>query len=808
MSRPEDKGFLPAFLSVLFLAAALVFFGAMSAKSQTSQGSVSFSPSSVKNGVAYTYGLTGGVPNAATRLWVDNWLDNNPDPNNFQDFGSWLTTDANGNIPTQSKALNCDSYNTLTPGQSVAVGNHVLHQRVHVAYTVNGAPAGQSNDGTQDKDCTTGGATPPPNATTTTSTPPYASTCGRGSLFAHTVNVLVPFYSFGTTPDTFDLIFPANSQISSSPYFDWGYGGLEEYFQSDSVSMTALDPLPPGLTLNSHTVNYPAPNMNSDGINSKIQDYINKDLQKGFPPLTRYYIGGMPTVQGKTTVRLQAKSATCTETETFNFIIKAPEPPPGPAYSAPDILLPAPTSTNGLISFVKTLFYNDPAPDGAQMLGDMTTWGKKGDKFVISGEYGGSFSGSSLNTQTHNGGGGLWTIAEDGSKIVERDAAIDAGSGSDQIYQHGHRHTSFAINLEWASGGFVMENASWGSCLSANAAINYCTQPGPGANQAVYYKQGADGYPVVAGKSGNKQDNPTGLTVFKNIVVSRNTGETYSLPRWTDLGGADTTISGISFGNNLIDGKGEVYSMTSDGGMEDTGNNLLDSGYAGFTYAWDWSGGFPPRMAVWERGTQVPNAPNGTTSQPDKIKVYKLSSDNIVLDKTITSVPPNYVYPVYNIAAPIVQFSIWGDYIVNINPVNRGLIDIWKNGQKLDTVQMPSFGSNSWVSGGVANASNIAVSKGGYMAVVIRNAPRQATAFLYKLDVPPSGGATPAPPSNNPPGGGTPPAGGTPPTLGSGTCYAQYPDNIQLRSLCEQIEALKKQVCAAKPTLSVCSGLK
>jgi hypothetical protein len=65
----------------------------------------------------------------------------------------------------------------------------------------------------------------------------------------------------------------------------------------------------------------------------------------------------------------------------------------------------------------------------------------------------------------------------------------------------------------------------------------------------------------------------------------------------------------------------------------------------------------------------------------------------------------------------------------------------------------------------------------------------------------PPGGVTP------PGGGGDTGGGGTPPTIGSGACYAKYPNDTQLRTLCEQIEALKRQVCALSPNLSICSSL-
>lgn len=58
-------------------------------------------------------------------------------------------------------------------------------------------------------------------------------------------------------------------------------------------------------------------------------------------------------------------------------------------------------------------------------------------------------------------------------------------------------------------------------------------------------------------------------------------------------------------------------------------------------------------------------------------------------------------------------------------------------------------------------------------------------------------------------GGGPPPppgGGGNPPVGSGGNCYARYPNNVQLRNLCEQIEALKQQLCALNSSLSACAS--
>jgi hypothetical protein len=772
----------------------------VTANQSSSNPSLSVAPQNLHGGQTFTISLSGAPVNIPTTANVDAWVNNDPtsasgDPNSFQNIGAWVSTNNSGSA-SQTSAPSCDA--DLAPlgisgGKTLNnQSNHVLHVRVKIGWN-----SGQSPEAGYTVDCR-------PSGGTTTSTPPVSGSC---NLFSRASGY----------PESTHLSFPAGSDLSfnQAAGYDWGYysGGIEEYLQSDNVNMTASG-LPPGLALNHHQVTYPATNMANDGIvinGVPIQDYIAAHQQTGYPPLNRYALTGAPdqSAVGNTyNVQFTASSAACgTQTQTFVIKVTAYQPPviipPTPG------ILSTPSSTNGKIQFVKTLFYNDPAPNGSQFLGAVSAWGKKGDKFVISGEYGGRIANLTLNTATNQAGGGLITLQEDGSKIVERDAAIDAGSGSNQIYQHGHRHSSYEIHLEWDKGGFVMENSSWGSCLSPVSWSDYCSSPGPGANRAVYYKQGGDGFPVPAGKS-PLNEGATGLEVFKTLVYQIG-GELYSLPKWTDEGPGDKSLQGIPFGNFVIGGDGEVFSVDSDGNVSDEGKNVLDSGATVYSYTFDWSQGFPPRLAILE--SQQAPAGSATSIIPGKaIKVLRLTSSGPVVDKTITSVP-TYIYPVYNFPALISQFAIWGDYIITKDPTNPTHVDVWKDGQKLDSVQMPTFGSNSEINSGSAmitvGGSGIAVSKGGYMAVTIQNAPRQATAFLYKINLPPpSGGGTPNPPISNPPPGGNPPGGGTPPTIGSGACYAQYPNDVQLRTLCEQIEAIKRQICALKPTLDLCASLK
>ncbi|MGH7249824.1 MAG: hypothetical protein ACREGC_02520, partial [Minisyncoccia bacterium] len=119
-------------------------------------GTLSFSPSSVTNGQSFQINLTGGPANTQTDIWVDNGTGSG-----FQDFGSWVTTDANGSIST-SRNLNCAAYVTYVPGKSSDISGMTLTQKVYLAYAGSNA---HSSTATHTKDCSTktaSGGTPPP----------------------------------------------------------------------------------------------------------------------------------------------------------------------------------------------------------------------------------------------------------------------------------------------------------------------------------------------------------------------------------------------------------------------------------------------------------------------------------------------------------------------------------------------------------------------------------------------------------------------------------------------------------------------
>lgn len=632
--------------------------------------------------------------------------------------------------------------------------------------------------------------TPAPTSTTPTPPTPPVSSGGSCNLFPRSLSYIpenLPPLPITPGPSTLSFSFPANQSVESSPYYDWGHGAVEEYLASQNVSMTALDPLPPGLSFGSRTVNYPEANIIGDGVvidGLKIEDYVVLNRKTGYPPLTRYHFSGFPTVQGQTKVRLQATSGTCTQTQTFTINVTAPEPPVE-VYVVPN-LPPAPSSTNGIIKFVKTLFYNDPAPGGAQHLRNLRTWGKNGDKFVFVGDYGGRIAGLGLNTRSNAPGGGLITVQEDGSKIVERDAAIDAGSGSNQIYQHGHRHASAEIFYEWGSGGFLIQNGSWASCLVNIRQSDWCPEFGPGANRPVYYRAGTDGFPVPAGKS--PPESQGHLIGLKNRVMQPG-GNLYSLPRWVEEGSADPGLTGFGFGDFVVNDDGKVYFVDDSGASEEV-MNVLDPGYTSFRHAFDHSV-YPPKLAIWEKPALPPGYASMLTvdlikyvNERAKIKIFKLSGDQIVFEKNITPPADNGPY----------HFAIWGSYVIIPGVVDNTYgIDVWKDGQKIDSVKLPA---------GSTNFTPIAISRNGYVAVAVQLAAREATAFLYKLNVTPPTVTTPpvtTPPIGTPPVG-TPPVTPPPPPLTGDECVDAY------RELCDEITELKRRLCLLAPTLDICES--
>jgi len=157
------------------------------------QGTLSFSPSIVKNGQSFNISLTGGQASSPTKLWVDN-----NDGKGFRDFGAWVTINASGNISV-SRTLNCNSYQTLEPNQTVPIGNRKLVQKIYLEYVGLNKISGTA---THTKDCTTGSITTNPDNPTT---PPVST---NNPLFPYTVKSI-----FGT--DYIRKAFPTPSQYTS-----------------------------------------------------------------------------------------------------------------------------------------------------------------------------------------------------------------------------------------------------------------------------------------------------------------------------------------------------------------------------------------------------------------------------------------------------------------------------------------------------------------------------------------------------------------------------------------------------------------
>jgi hypothetical protein len=464
----------------------------------------------------------------------------------------------------------------------------------------------------------------------------------------------------------------------------------------------------------------------------------------------------------------------------------------------------SPASAGGKLQFVKALFNNDPAPQGAGALGDVMVWGKNGDKFVIAGEYGGSLSGGTngqvtapLDTVASKPGGGLWTVQEDGSKIIEREAALDAGAGSNVLYFHGHGHHYGVLHYEWGNGGFVKENSSTGgSCVGGSIDGFACSGgTGPGANRAVYYKAGSDGFPVPAGKSSAGDEYSVGIVALKGRIIQGNIqlgtnapSRQYTLPGWQDLGGVDASVkssSGLGFGDYIVAG-GKLYSLDQDGNSNEL-MSLLDGGYSNYVTAFD-NSAYPPKLALMEYHI-------GTSSSipiDAKIKVYKLTSTGAALDKNLPG-PGISTYPA--------QFAIWGNYVVlpgkagasNGNSL-AGSLEVWKDGQKTDSVFLPAGGNPSY--------GGLAISKSGYVAVVpiAGSGSRETLAYLYKLNTTGSTATAPTTPVIIPPGGINPvtPIAIPPAPSTTDQCIEKY------RNLCDQIKTLQEQLCKLTPTLAFC----
>jgi hypothetical protein len=574
-----------------------------------------------------------------------------------------------------------------------------------------------------------------------------------------------------------------------------------------NIVITALDPLPAGLSLAKKDVSYGSP-------------------IEGVKEWTRYYIKGTPTQAGTTKVRLKAESPTCGtdtgyvsieiaptgiycnlkavspikpgETSTLTWTLTGPVSggsmsPALPSFadfskegSAVTSALNADTrftlnisssgqsnscevnitvgsSTGESLKFIKTLLNIPTIHNGGSQV--ITSAILASNKFVFGGDCGVDMTGT-------RAGGGIWIVPETGATIKERQACIDAGSGTNMIYQHANVHQD-ELHAD-ASGGFVRENSSWASCIIAGTAgPGDCKQFGDGANRAVFY--GASGNPVSTSPLYTYN---TQLIALKNRVIALGTGgygmggsTLLGLPSWqvvTSL--EDIRPTSVGFGDFLVS-NGVLYSISRDGVMKElkklSPDAVSDLGSAGFLgiYSYDNSTS-PAKLAL-----VVPNKTG--TGDNVKIYVYRLYGRAVTLDKTI-EMPGDVFKPVNNL---VNSFGIWGQYVVTSGK-NSGEIDVWKAGKKIETVKMQD-GGYPW---------EIVISKGGYVAVTtMMNNSGKTAAYLYKLSGSPAGGGTTTGP------------------IGPQTaCQQKYPNNSSLAALCEQFNAILKSTCAAAPDIDLC----
>lgn len=201
--------FWPVFALAAVILTVLVL-GRVQAQTSTIQGTFSFDPAVAKDGQAFYIHAAGAPANTQARIWVDNG-----DGKGFVDFGLWETTNSQGAIEVK-RTMNCSAYATLVPGQSVAVGNRQITQRVYLEYVGKGV---RSPEASHTKNCLVGANTPTapdkPNTKMIYSTFPaggdYTLPAGQGTLSA----------SYNYSPVIPGLFFAENGSIGG------GWLGLE-----------------------------------------------------------------------------------------------------------------------------------------------------------------------------------------------------------------------------------------------------------------------------------------------------------------------------------------------------------------------------------------------------------------------------------------------------------------------------------------------------------------------------------------------------------------------------------------------------
>lgn len=389
------------------------------------------------------------------------------------------------------------------------------------------------------------------------------------------------------------------------------------------------------------------------------------------------------------------------------------------------------TATNGVLQFQKKLLDMGTVVSGAVQ--GIHQGAYINNHFVLRG------AGCSVNmndqvSSFQSGGGGLWSISDDGSSIQERQMCLDAGAASNIIYHHGANEGRMYAN---EGSDFLFTNSTWGACVSG-MHDGWCDVNGPGATRSVYY--GFSGNQVVRRSIYPISDDPEFLG--SSIVVS---GE-YALDGvnvtrlldWERVGSSGVTGS-ISFAGYVIgrpSGSGlstpyKVYKVEN-GDVTEVG--ALPGGIRSYVtgYTFDFSKS-PVQLVLFDSGEKRLVWFKADNSGLQVVKEADLSSD-------FTGTPGG-----------LNSFAVWGDYVLwpFAGEAFSGGVVVGKiNGttiRKTESVVLPDAG----------RPSTIIASPSGNVVITTANAldsqsyDLRTQAYLYKIGtpnppvIPPGGGVLP-----------------------------------------------------------------
>lgn len=179
----------------LFLLLFVSLFGNSNTSGQTTTGTLTFSPNTVKDKQTFVTTLVGGPANTDTTIWQD---DN--DGKGFINYGFWKKTDPFGSIASPA-TMNCQG-----------LAGKLVTQKVYLEY----ASGGISSTATITKDCRIGSVfeppTPPtiptvPTTPTTPTTPITPPTSSGGSLKFVKTLLSIPTQYNGGNQFVNDVVF-------------------------------------------------------------------------------------------------------------------------------------------------------------------------------------------------------------------------------------------------------------------------------------------------------------------------------------------------------------------------------------------------------------------------------------------------------------------------------------------------------------------------------------------------------------------------------------------------------------------------